>query len=68
MMSNFFWASDHLGWGVFAVIVFTAVWWLLADVVWRLTTVRIVTLAALAAGTWLSAVGVIVAAYYFGGP
>lgn len=68
MVSNFFWVSDHLGWGVFAVIVFTAAWWLLADVVWRLTTVRIGTLAAFAAATWLSGVGVIVAAFYFGGP
>lgn len=68
MIGNFFWASDHLGWGIFAVFVFTGVWWLLADLVWRLTPIRIVKLAAFAVGAWLSAVGLIVAAFYLSGP
>src|SRR5690348_1000967 len=49
-MSAFFWTSGHLGWGVFAVAVFSGLWWLLADLVWRLISIRIGRLAVVVAG------------------
>lgn len=66
-MSAFFWASDHLGWGVFAIVVFTGAWWLLVDLVWRLKTVRIVNLAVFAAAGWLVGIGLIVVGFYLRG-
>jgi hypothetical protein len=66
-MSSFFWASDHLGWGVFAIVVFTGAWWLLADLGWRLTSIRIIKLAVFAAGGWLACVALIVTGFYLGG-
>lgn len=48
-MSAFFWTSGHLGWGLFAMSVFTGLWWLSCDVYWRVqrTSIRrlLVTLA-----------------------
>jgi hypothetical protein len=59
-MSSFFWTSSHLGWGIFALLVFTALWWLLTDLVWRLMNVRIQRLIAMMAGGWIVGVGLVV--------
>lgn len=67
-MSGFFWASGHLGWGIFAVVVFTGAWGLFVDLVWRLTPIRVARLALGAAAGWLSCVGLIVAGFYLSGP
>jgi len=40
-MSDFLWSAGHLGWGVFALAVFTGLWWLLGDLYWRLQSIRI---------------------------
>ena len=58
-MSGFFWASGHPGWGIFALVVFTGVWWLLIDLVWRLKATRVVGLALAASGGWLLGIGLI---------
>lgn len=62
-MSNFFWTGEHLGWGIFCLIVFTELWCLLADLVWRLKNVRFRRFIAAASLGWLIAAGLIVAIY-----
>lgn len=52
-MSAFFWTAGHLGWGFFALLVFSAVWLLFTDFVWRLKTVAIRRLLAMMACGWL---------------
>lgn len=63
-MNGFLWASGHLGWGIFAVAVFTGLWVLLVDVYWRLKDTRMVSLLATAAAGWVVGVGLIVLAFY----
>ena len=63
-MNGFLWTSGHLGWGVFALAVFTGLWWLLCDLVWRLTSVRIGRLAGAMAVGWLVGVGLILLGVY----
>lgn len=67
-MSDFFWTSGHLGWGLFAIMVFSAVWLLFSDFVWRLRNVRIVRLALTMSASWIVGVGLIVAGLYIAGP
>lgn len=62
-MSAFFWASGHLGWGFFAVLVFSGVWLLVVDYAWRLKNVAIRKLLAVMGGCWLLGVALIVLAY-----
>jgi hypothetical protein len=55
-MSDFLWSAGHLGWGVFVLVVFTGLWWLLGDLYWRLQSIRVGRLLlALAAGWALGA-------------
>lgn len=65
-MNSFFWASGHLGWGIFALVVFTGLWCLLSDLVWRLSSVRIVRLAVAVLAGWLIGVGLILLGFYLG--
>ena len=63
-MNGFFWSSGHLGWGVFAIVVFTVLCWLVADLVWRLTRIGIRQLAAMTASGWAIGAGLIVLVFY----
>lgn len=65
-MNGFFWSSGHLGWGVFALVVLTGLWWLVSDLVWRLKTVRIGKLALGMLSVWLIGVGAILVGFYLG--
>lgn len=65
-MNDFIWASGHLGWGIFALAVFTGLWWLLSDLVWRLTRVRIGRLAMTMLIGWIVGVGLILLGFYPG--
>lgn len=65
-MSSFFWTSGHLGWGIFALVVFTALWCLFSDVVWRLTSVKIGRLVASMSAGWIIGVGLILLGFYLG--
>ncbi len=65
-MSDFFWSSGHMGWGIFALVVFTGLWWLLADLVWRLKSIGIGRLAIAMASGWIIGVGLIFLGFYFG--
>ncbi len=63
-MNQFFWTSGHLGWGFFALVVFTGLWWLLSDMVWRLKNVKIGQLALGMLGGWLIGVALILLGFY----
>ncbi|HET7611940.1 MAG TPA: hypothetical protein VFK29_09170 [Rhodanobacteraceae bacterium] len=63
-MNDFLWSSGHLGWGIFAAVVFTGLWVLLVDVYWRLKSTRMASLLAMAAAGWTVGVGLIVLVFY----
>lgn len=63
-MNDFFWTSGHLGWGVFSLVVFTCLWILLSDLIWRLKHVRISRLAAALLAGWIVGAGLIVLVSY----
>lgn len=63
-MSEFFWSSGHLGWGIFALLVFTGLWWLLSDLVWRVRNVRIGRLAIAVSIGWIIGAGLILLWFY----
>lgn len=65
-MSGFFWASGHLGWGIFALVVFSGFWWLLADLVWRLISASFRRLAVAISIGWIVGVGLILLGVYLG--
>ncbi|KRA33130.1 hypothetical protein ASD68_08780 [Rhodanobacter sp. Root627] len=65
-MNNFLWISGHLGWGSFALIVFTVLWFLLTDIVWRLRSASIRWLAAMMSIGWMMGVGLIFIAFHLG--
>lgn len=64
-MSGFLWASGHLGWGIFALAVFSCVWLLLSDLVWRLRSAAIIRLASAMAAGWVAGAVLIVLGFYF---
>jgi hypothetical protein len=65
-MNGFFWTSGHLGWGIFALVVFTGLWCLLSDLVWRLSSIKIGRLAAAMTTGWIIGVGLILLGFYLG--
>ena len=64
-MSGFLWESGRLGWSVFALVVFSGLWLLLSDAVWRLWNTTIVRLAAVMASVWIAGVVLIVLGFHF---
>lgn len=52
-MNGFLWSAGHLGWGLFALLVFSALWCLLADFIWRVASTRAVRFAAAMGGGWI---------------
>ncbi|MHB8404788.1 MAG: hypothetical protein ACYDCJ_05120 [Gammaproteobacteria bacterium] len=66
-MNEFWWTSGHLGWGIFALIVFTGIWLLLFDLCWRLLTIRINRLLTVMGIAWLVGVACILLGFYVAG-
>ncbi|UJJ57579.1 hypothetical protein [Rhodanobacter denitrificans] len=62
-MNDFLWSSGHLGWGVFALAVFTGLWWLLSDLYWRLQNIRISRLLVTLAIGWAIGAGLILLSF-----
>ncbi len=58
-MNDFFGTSGPLGWGIFALTVFTGLWFLLFDLVWRLSSVKIGRLAVAMSIGWVVGSGLI---------
>lgn len=65
-MNGFLWAYDHLGWGMFSVAVFTVLWWLLGDLVWRLKNIGFGRFMAAMLSGWVVGVGLIVLGFFLG--
>jgi hypothetical protein len=63
-MDDFFWDCGRLGWGAFSVLVFSMLWFLAGDLVWRLCNVRIGRLALSMAIGWTAGAGAIVLAVF----
>jgi hypothetical protein len=63
-MSEFFWSSGHLGWSLFTLIVFTALWCLLGDVYWRLRNTRSSRFLSVLVVSWAIGVGAITLAFH----
>lgn len=62
-MSSFFWASGHLGWGVFSLVVFTVFWWLLTDLIWRSKNIKARLLLSIMGCGWIIGVGLILVCF-----
>lgn len=64
-MKEIFWDSGHLGWGIFALVVFSGLWLLFADLGWRLLVMKSRRLLALLGMGWLIGVMVILLGFVF---
>ena len=64
-MSGLLWESGHLGWSIFALAIFSGLWLLLSDMVWRLWNTASIRLAAVMATAWIAGVVLIVLGFYF---
>lgn len=58
-MTQFFWSAGHIGWAFFALLVFTGVWWLVADLAWRQVVASGRSLALVFGGCWFLGVALI---------
>ncbi len=65
-MNDFLWSSGQLGWGVFTLVVFTGLWWLLGDLYWRLQSVRIGRFLVTLVTGWAVGVGLILLGFHLG--
>ncbi|MDE2270368.1 MAG: hypothetical protein KGJ94_00090 [Xanthomonadaceae bacterium] len=63
-MIGLFWTSGHIGWSTFATLVFTGVWWLLSDLIWRLRSVQIQRLAIEMTTGWAIGIALILLGFY----
>lgn len=63
-MNEFIWTSGHLGWGIFALVVFTGLWVLGTDLYWRLKKIKTARLLMTMATGWIIGVGLILVAFY----
>lgn len=66
-MNGFFWTSGHLGWGIFALVVFSGLWCLVSDLAWRLLAVRARRLAFALGVGWVAGVALILLGFYLAG-
>lgn len=65
-MNEFIWASGHLGWGIFALVVFTGLWVLGTDLYWRLKKIKTTRLLLTMTTGWIVGVGLILLGLYLG--
>lgn len=52
---------------MFAIVVFSGLWLLLADIVWRLNKIRIRRFALAMSAAWAAGIVLIVAGFYLAG-
>lgn len=62
-MNGFLWTSGHVGWGLFDLIVFTGLWVLVGDWLWRVTSMKFARLAMGIGVGWAAGVALILAAF-----
>lgn len=63
-MSGFVWTSGHLGWGLFALLVFSGLWLQISDLVWRQTKIRMARFLSIMSIGWTLAAILIVLGFY----
>lgn len=59
-MNSFFWVSGHIGWLFFAILVFSGLWLLLSDLIWRMKSARSGRIPAVMCALWAVVVAVMV--------
>lgn len=63
-MSGFLWTSGHLGWGLFALLVFSGLWLQVSDLVWRQKKFRMARFLLIMSIGWILAAILIVLGFY----
>lgn len=63
-MKSFLWISGHMGWGVFTIVVFTGLWLLLWDLIWRMRNSRIHRLTVEMSIGWIIGAALILLGFY----
>lgn len=58
-MMTFLWSQGHIGWPLFAIVVLSAVYLIVADVIWRTSRIRRHWFALAAGVAWLAGVATI---------
>ncbi|HKT40805.1 MAG TPA: hypothetical protein VJQ86_00440 [Rhodanobacteraceae bacterium] len=59
-MIGFFWASGHIDWLFFAILVFSGLWLLLGDLVWRVKSTRFGWIRLAMSAGWVIAIALMV--------
>jgi hypothetical protein len=60
-VSHFFWHEGHLGWTLFAILVFSMIGLLVLDLAWRTIIVRTVLMLPVALLIWMIGILAIIA-------
>lgn len=60
-MMSFFWSGGHIGWPLFAIIVFSVCCLVVADIVWRVTRFPFRRLLLAAATAWAVGAAAVIA-------
>lgn len=55
-----------MGWGFFTLLVFTCLWGLLTDLIWRLHSIRVHHFGVVMSLGWLIGVGLVLLGFYLG--
>lgn len=59
MIGEFFWSSDHFGWGLVALILYTSIVLCAADLIWRMTSITRRKILLLTSFSWIGGLMVI---------
>lgn len=62
-ISDFVWSAGHIGWPLFSIIVFSVLWLIATDVVWRIVRISFRNLLIRAVLAWMIGVAVVVGFY-----
>lgn len=65
-MNGFFWTFNHLGWGFFSLVVFTGMWFLFTDLVWRMKSIRVGRLIVAMSTVWIIGAALVLLGFYLG--
>jgi hypothetical protein len=64
-MMPFFWSGDHIGWPLFALLVFSVCCLIVADIVWRVARFPFRRLLLAAGSAWTIGVAAVIVLYCF---
>lgn len=63
-MTAFFWASGHIGWPFFGIVVFSVLCLLTKDIAWRVVPTSSRKFLLIAAIVWAAGVAALIALWY----